>query len=51
MKKALVRDLTFVVLLMLLLFGLTHCRREAANKSDFTIIYSNDVYGQAEPCG
>ena len=49
--KNLFRDLTFVVLLMLLLFGLTYCKREAASKSDFTIIYSNDVFGETEPCG
>lgn len=49
--KNLFRDLTFVVLLMLLLFGLTYCKREATNKSDFTVIYSNDVFGETEPCG
>ncbi len=49
--KNLVRDLTFVVLLILVLSCVTYCKREASDKSNFTIIYSNDVLGETEPCG
>ena len=51
MKKAIVRDLTFVVVLMLVLSGVTYCKKVAPNKADFTIIYSNDFLGETEPCG
>ena len=51
MKKAIVRDLTFVVVLMLVLSGVTYCKKVAYNKADFTIIYSNDSLGETEPCG
>lgn len=51
MKKALVRDLIFVVVLMLILSGVTFCKKVASDKADFTIIYSNDLLGETEPCG
>ncbi|MBN1572243.1 MAG: hypothetical protein JW984_03485 [Deltaproteobacteria bacterium] len=45
------KDVIVVVAILLALFGVTHCSKLTKHEANFTIVYSNDVLGETEPCG
>lgn len=50
-NAALRKDVIAVVTILIALFGVTYCAKMAKHETKFTIIYSNDVLGETEPCG
>ena len=48
---ALRKDVIAVVTILLALFGVTYCTKTVKHEAKFTIVYSNDVLGETEPCG
>lgn len=49
--SAIRRDVIAVVTILLVLFGVTYCAKMNKHEVEFTIVYSNDVLGETEPCG
>ena len=45
------KDIIVVVTILLVLFGVTYCAKVKKHEAGFTIVYSNDVLGETEPCG
>ena len=48
---ALRKDVIAVLTILIALFGLTYCTKMGRHEAKFTIVYSNDVLGETEPCG
>jgi len=44
-------DLLILFAILFILFGVTYCKHGSLEKNAFTVIYSNDVLGESEPCG
>jgi uncharacterized protein YceK len=51
MRKTLWQNVAIILAILLVLAGITSCSRHVAPKAEFTVIYSNDVLGETEPCG
>jgi hypothetical protein len=49
--SAIRKDIIAVVAILLALFGVTYCSKITKHEAEFSIIYSNDVMGETEPCG
>ncbi|GEM_PF-4408881 len=48
---ALRKDFVVVLTILLALFGVTYCAKVKKHETKFSIVYSNDVLGETEPCG
>ncbi|MBN1883579.1 MAG: hypothetical protein JW885_15535 [Deltaproteobacteria bacterium] len=52
MKGTFTKDLMIMAALLLVLSAVTYCTRpQDPDAASFTIIYSNDMLGEVEPCG
>lgn len=52
MRKSVTKDVAVSLMILFLCVPLTYCKNRYSGKEiDFTVIYSNDVWGEVEPCG
>jgi len=51
MRNTFWQNALIVMAVFFVFLGVTYCKSYTSSKSDFTIIYSNDVIGETEPCG
>jgi hypothetical protein len=45
------KDVIVVLTILIAFFGVTYCAKIGGHEAKFTILYSNDVLGETEPCG
>ena len=45
------KDFIAIITIFLILFAVTYCTNITKHAAKFTIVYSNDVLGETEPCG
>jgi hypothetical protein len=50
-RKTLWRNLIIIMAIFLVFFSVTYCKNYASSPASFTVVYSNDVIGEVEPCG
>jgi hypothetical protein len=51
MKRSVTLDLFVIGILIAFIASMSSCTNIVSKGSDFTIVYSNDVLGETEPCG
>ncbi len=52
MGKSLRSNIVIVLALFFVFMGVSYCKNYSpSSPADFTIVYSNDVLGETEPCG
>jgi hypothetical protein len=51
MGKTIWRNVMIVLAIFFVFLGVTYCKSYTPAKADFTVVYSNDVLGETEPCG
>jgi hypothetical protein len=51
MRKTLRPNIAIIVALFFIFIGVSYCKNYTPPAADFTIIYSNDLLGETEPCG
>ncbi len=45
------KDFIAIITIFLVLFAVTYCTNVIEREAGLTIVYSNDVLGETEPCG
>jgi hypothetical protein len=51
MRKSFWSNVAVILAIFFVFLGVTYCKNYTASPADFTIVYSNDVLGETEPCG
>lgn len=51
MRTTLWRNIAVILAILLVFLGVTYCKSYTSSKADFTVVFSNDVLGETEPCG
>ncbi len=52
MRKTLRPNIAIILAIFFVFLGVSYCKNYTpSSPADFTIIYSNDLLGETEPCG
>ena len=51
MRKTLRPNIVTILAIFFVFLGVSYCKNYTPSPADFTIIYSNDLLGETEPCG
>jgi hypothetical protein len=51
MRKSLPPKIAIILVIFFIFMGVTYCKNYTPSPADFTIVYSNDLLGEIEPCG
>ena len=51
MHKTLRPNIVTILAIFFVFLGVSYCKNYTPSPADFTIVYSNDLLGETEPCG
>ena len=50
-RKTIRPNIAVILAIFFVFLGVSYCKNYTPSPADFTIIYSNDLLGETEPCG
>ncbi len=51
MSKSIRPNVVVILAIFFVFLGVSYCKNYTPAPADFTIVYSNDLLGETEPCG
>lgn len=51
MRKSIRPNVAVILAIFFVFMGVSYCKNYTPSPADFTIVYSNDLLGETEPCG
>jgi hypothetical protein len=51
MRRTLRPNIAIILAIFFVFLGVSYCKNYTPSPADFTIVYSNDLLGETEPCG